>query len=64
MRLSIANTPFERFERIEQRLNSHDESIAKPKQNPPKQRVTKQKILPKNLVFFYKITFSKKVIPT
>lgn len=29
MRQIIANTPFERFERIEQRLNNHDESIAK-----------------------------------
>lgn len=44
MRHIIANTPFERFERIEQRLNSHDESIAKlskalQSSEPPKQGI-------------------------
>lgn len=43
MRQIIANTPFERFERIEQRLNSHDKSIAKLtkalQSEPPKQGI-------------------------
>lgn len=43
MRQIIANTPFERFERIEQRLNNHDESIAKLtkalQNEPPKQDI-------------------------